>query len=143
MQIAEEGIASQEEATKPVPDPMSEAIERARASIGDFFAALRLPRRGQTDFQIQAIFADGEQREQIWLSHLDFNTKPATGIVSTRPRIKTISYRARVPFRPEQMSDWMYNDNGRLVGGFTLRTMLSAETDRNGIFSRLKRRFVN
>lgn len=139
MQLQEEETVSAQASR----DPMAEAIERARASIGSFFGALRLPRRGQTDFQIQAVFEDGGQREQIWLSDLNFSTRPATGIVSTRPRLKSIAYRKRVPFRPEQMSDWMYNDNGRLVGGFTMRVLRRAESERGGILSRLKRRLVH
>ena len=137
-------LGTEETACAHAPsNPMSHAIQRARESIGDFFKALRLPRKGQTGFQIQAVFHDGEQRDQLWLSHLDFNTKPATGIVSTRPRIKTIGYRKRVPFRPDQMSDWMYKDNGRLVGGYTLRVLPQGESERGGIISRLKRRLVN
>ena len=138
MHLATEDNAS----ANALCDPMSDAIQRARSSIGDFFKALRLPRRGQTNFQIQAVFQDGDQREQIWMSSLDFNTRPATGIVSTRPRIKTIAYRKRMPFRPEQMSDWMYNDNGRLVGGFTMRVARRAGSKRDGIIGRLKRRLI-
>jgi len=143
MQLVEEQIHSSGSPCDSVFNPMSDAIQRARASIGDFFAALRLPRNGQTDFRIQAVFEDGDEREQIWLSELNFSTRPATGLVSTRSRIKTIAYRKRVPFRPEQMSDWMYNDNGRVVGAHTLRVPLTTESDRGGIFSRLKRRFIN
>ena len=143
MHLVAEQSTSTASPCEPALDPrMSDAIQRARASLRQFFAALRLPRNGQTDFQLQAIFKDGEQRELVWLSDLNFNTRPATGIVSARPRIKTITYRQRVPFRPDQMSDWKYRDNGRLVGGFTLR-IPQAHSEESGILARLKRRFIN
>jgi uncharacterized protein YegJ (DUF2314 family) len=143
MQLLEEELVSEQAKDDPASEAMTGAIEHARASIGEFFKALRLPRKGQHDFQIQAIFEAGDEREQIWLSDLDFSTKPATGIVSTRPRIKTIAYRQRVPFRPDQMSDWMYNDNGRQIGGFTLPALKSADEARGGILARLRRRLVS
>ena len=123
-------------------DPMSAAIQMARATIGDFFRAHRVRRARQTDFRIQAIFYEDRRREQIWLSHLDFNTKPATGIVSTRTRLKTIPYGKRLPFRPDQMSDWMYLDNGRLVGGFTTNIPVNRECKEPSFLDRLKRRLV-
>ena len=129
-------------ALDPVSDPMLEAIKRARASIGDFFSAHRVRRARQTNFRIQAIFQDGRRTEQIWLSYLDFNTKPATGIVSTRTRLKTVPYGKRVPFRPDQMSDWMYLDNGRVVGGFTLNIPVDRERKELSFLDRLKRRLV-
>ena len=124
------------------PDPMAEAIAKARASIGDFFSAHRVRRARQTDFQIQAIFHDGRRTEQIWLSHLDFNTKPATGVVSTRTRLKNVPYGRRVPFRPDQMSDWMYLDDGQVVGGFTLNIPVNRERKELSFLDRLKRRLV-
>ena len=141
MQL-EELVEDKTVSEPPAGDSMSGAIERARASIGQFFRAHRMPRSSQTDFCIQATFEDGVRRERLWLSHLDFNTKPATGIVSTRPGITTVSYRKRVPFRPEQMSDWMYVDNGQLVGGFTTKVLLRTETQRVSLLHRLKRRLV-
>lgn len=126
----------------PALDPMSQAIQKARASIGDFFRAHRIPRARQTDFRIQAIFHDGDRREQIWLSHLDFNTRPATGIICTRTNLKTASYGKRVPFHPDQISDWMYLDNGQIVGGFTINIQANPELEQRSFLDRLKRRLV-
>jgi uncharacterized protein YegJ (DUF2314 family) len=142
MQLVQDQSATVLPALDQMSDPMSEAIQKARASIGKFFSAHRVRRASQTDFRIQAIFHDGQRREQIWLSHLDFNTKPATGIVSTRTRLKTASYGKRVPFRPDQMSDWMYRDNGRIVGGFTMKIPVNRERKDLSFLDRLKRRLV-
>ncbi len=138
MQLSQHEI----EAT-PVADlSLAHAIETARNSISEFFRAFRLPRKGQTDFRIQAVFVDGDQREYIWLGDLDFSTRPATGIVCDRPALRTLSYRKRVGFRPEQMSDWMYRDRGRLVGGHTTRVLAQFESPRDGFLALLKRRIA-
>ncbi len=135
-------VQDQSAAAPSALDPMSAAIQKARASIGDFFRAHRIPRARQTDFRIQAIFHDGNSREQIWLSHLDFNTRPATGIVCTRTSLKTISYGKRVPFHPDQMSDWMYLDNGQLIGGFTIPVQVNPAVQQRSFLDRIKRRLV-
>jgi uncharacterized protein YegJ (DUF2314 family) len=122
---------------------MSDAIDQARASIRQFFAAYRLPKPNMTDFHLKAVFSDGDEREHIWLSDLDFNTRPATGVVSNKPGIRTVVYRQRVSFTPDQITDWMYRQNGRLVGGFTTRVLLQTKEQEGGFLSLLKRRFIN
>lgn len=105
---------------------MSDAIDQARASIGEFFRALEHPAPGQNSFLIKARFEDGGAKEHVWLADLDFSTRPATGVVANEPSLKTLTYLERVAFLPDQISDWMYLDGGRLVGGFTTRVLLRA-----------------
>lgn len=136
MQLAnyESTAAEQAEAS------LASAIETARGSISEFFRAFRLPRKAQTDFRIQALFVDGDQREYVWLSDIDFSTRPATGIVCERPALRTVSYRKRVGFRPEQMTDWMYRDRGQLVGGYTTKLQAPPqEAPRDSFLTLLKR----
>lgn len=126
----------------PPQDSLSAAIQQARGTISTFFRAIRIPRRTQTDFRIQAVFEDGHQREHLWLADLDFRTRPATGIVCERPTIKTVSYRKRVPFRPDQVSDWMYLDNGRVVGAYANGLLRRDKPEPEGLLTRLKLRFL-
>jgi uncharacterized protein YegJ (DUF2314 family) len=120
---------------------MEDAVDQARSSIGEFFAAFENPQPNQTSFLIKARFVDGETSEHIWLADLDFNSRPATGIVSNEPGISSLTYLERVPFLPDQVSDWMYLQDGRLVGGFTTRVLLRASAKPGGFDGLLKRRF--
>ncbi len=138
MQVAEVPTAPQ----KDQDAALSAAILQARASIRKFFAAHRLPRHNQTDFRIQAVFNSGEEREYLWLTELDFRTRPATGVVSEKPRTKAVRYRQRVPFLPDQMTDWMFHEDGRPVGGFTTRVLQRNEAHTVGLLDRIKRRFI-
>jgi uncharacterized protein YegJ (DUF2314 family) len=115
---------------------MGDAIDQARASIADFLAAFNNPQPGQTGFSIKARFEDDSTSEHIWLSDLDFTTRPATGVVANDPQIESVSYMERVPFLPDQISDWMYLEHGRLMGGFTTRVLLRA-SKRGGLLDLL------
>ena len=119
--------------------PMLEAINQARASIGEFFKAFEHPKPNQSDFCIKARIGDGAVNEHIWLSDLDFKTAPATGVVSNEPGIRSVSYRQRIPFLPDQISDWMYREDGRLVGGFTTRLLLRTSAKPRGLLGLLER----
>ena len=118
---------------------MNDAINEARESIGQFFKAFNRPSPNQTGFYLKARFDDGNGgAEHIWLTELDFKTKIATGVVSNEPAIKTVTYLDRVQFLPDQISDWMYYEDGHLVGGFTTRLLLRAKGKAGGLRSLLK-----
>jgi uncharacterized protein YegJ (DUF2314 family) len=119
-------------------EEMSEAIDRARSSIRDFLGAFENPKPNQTSFLIKARFEDNGSSEHIWLADLDFSTRPATGVVANEPDIRSLTYMERVPFLPDQVSDWMYMEDGKLVGGFTTRVLLRASSKRGGFMSLLK-----
>ncbi len=121
-------------------DEMVTAIREARASLGDFFKAYLNPQPNQTSFLIKAKFVDSEDRpEYIWLADLVFEKgQSPTGVVANEPRIKGLSYMERVPFLPAQITDWMYMQDGELVGGFTTRVLLRAQSKRGGLSGLLK-----
>jgi uncharacterized protein YegJ (DUF2314 family) len=118
---------------------MSEAINQARASISEFFKAFNNPQPNQTDFLIKACFEEGDEVEHIWLSDLDFKTRIATGVVANEPCIRTLSYLERVQFLPDQITDWMYREDRRLVGGFTTKVLLRAKLKQGGLQALLER----
>jgi uncharacterized protein YegJ (DUF2314 family) len=59
-------------------------------------------------------------------------------VVANEPRIKGLSYMERVSFLPAQITDWMYMQDGKLVGGFTTRVLLRSQAKRGGLLGRLK-----
>ncbi len=121
-------------------EEMEDAIYQARANINIFFSAFRNPQPNQTSFLIKARFEDGDSIEHIWLADLDFRQHPATGVVANDPGIKTLTYMERVPFLPDQISDWMYLQDGQLVGGYTTKLLLRAQSREGGLMGLLKRR---
>jgi len=120
---------------------MAAAIEEAKASIGQFFQAFYSSDPKYSHFTLKARFEESGKGEHIWLTDLDFTTTPATGVVGNEPRIKSLTYLERVPFTDEQISDWMYTENEELVGAFTSRVLLRAQSKKRGLMGLLRRWF--
>ena len=113
-------------------DPeMAQAIAAARASIGDFFDAFEHPKAGQHGFLLKVRFATEERAEHIWVADLDFSSNPARGLVANETRFPGLSYRQQVQFTPDQITDWMYFQDGDLVGAFTTRLLISRQRQIN------------
>lgn len=104
---------------------MNFAIEEARRSLRSFFDAFVKPKPNQKAFLLKVKFHEGNSTEHIWLADIDASTMPMTGTVGNEPHIKGLSFMQRVEFRPEQISDWMYIEDGYLVGGFSIQVIRS------------------
>lgn len=106
-------------------DPrMTAAVAKARASTDKFVAALRSPKPGQTAFSVKAPFTDGGETEHMWLTPVTFDGKAFQGTVNNEPaKVHTVKLGQRVTVEAGKISDWMYLEKGKLVGGHTLRVL--------------------
>lgn len=106
-------------------DPgMEAAVEKARKSVAQFVAAHKSPKPGQTGFSIKKAFTDGKNTEHMWLMNVTYDGKAFHGVLNNDPEMLTnakIGDKASVD--AAQISDWMYIDNKKLVGGYTLRAL--------------------
>jgi uncharacterized protein YegJ (DUF2314 family) len=111
-------------------DPqMKAAIEQARSSIGQFCTALASPQPGQTAFAIKVPISDGTYVEHMWLTSVADLGKSVRGKIGNEPdRVTGVRLGEVREFAKDQISDWMYIDDGHLVGGYTLRAMYDAAT---------------
>ena len=104
---------------------MKSAVRQARGSVDTFIAALRNPAPKQHDFEVKKPFVQGNEVEHIWLSNVTYSGHRFNGNVDNHPRIiKGLKYGQRVSVNPDEISDWAYIDNGRLVGGYTIRRFM-------------------
>ena len=106
-------------------DPrMNAAIEKARASVGTFIAALQSPKPGQVGFNVKVKFEDGGKVEYIWLDHVTYDGTNFQGTIDNEPEmVKNVKIGQRVTVAPAEISDWMYIENRKLVGGETVRAL--------------------
>lgn len=102
---------------------MFAAIDAARKSLPQFFEAFAAPKPNQKHFLLKAAFIDQDAIEHIWLSDLDLKSTPPTGVVANEPSIQSVVYKQRVPFEASEITDWMFYEDGCLVGGYTTRVM--------------------
>jgi uncharacterized protein YegJ (DUF2314 family) len=111
-------------------DPrMNAAIEKARATVGTFIAALQSPRPGQVSFSLKAKFTDAGFDEHIWLNQISYDGTNFQGTVDNEPeRVKNVKNGQRVTVAPAEISDWMFIENRKLVGGETVRALRASLT---------------
>ncbi len=105
-------------------EAMEKAIERAKAELPEFIAALEEPCEGCSDFSIKVAFdvADGST-EYMWLRELayDEEAEQFTGELANSP-VYTDAVMAgdEIKTSRERIVDWIYIKDDELVGGYTV-----------------------
>ncbi len=62
----------------------------------------------------------------MWLSDITFKGNRFHGYIDNIPRkIKGVKMGDKVSVNPNEISDWAFVENGRLVGGYTIRVLYS------------------
>ncbi len=109
---------------------MNAAIEQARSTADTFIAALQAPQPGQTGLSIKMAFTDGTNTEHMWLTDVKFDGTKFHGTVNNDPdRVKNVTNGQKASVARAEISDWMYVENGKLVGGYTLRVLRDGLSD--------------
>ncbi|QEL13691.1 YegJ family protein [Limnoglobus roseus] len=109
-------------------DPgMKAAIEKARTTVSQFTAVLKAPKPTQKGLSVKMAFADGKNTEHMWLSNVTLDGTTFHGIVNNDPEhVKTVKIGDKASIEVKKISDWMYIENKKLVGGYTLRALRDA-----------------
>jgi uncharacterized protein YegJ (DUF2314 family) len=105
-------------------DPaMNHAMEEARAKVDVFVAALRNPGK-RSDFSLKARFEEGKNVEHMWVNEVRVEGASFKGKVGNDPdKLKKVHLGMNCTIPRDRVSDWMFVENGRLVGGYTLRVL--------------------
>ena len=109
-------------------DPrMNAAIDKARVTVEQFIRALSNPQSSQSGFSVKAPIRDGTKVEHMWLTPVRYQNGNFVGKVNNDPDIvKTVKLGDQYDVKKADISDWMYVENGKLVGGFTIRVLRDA-----------------
>jgi uncharacterized protein YegJ (DUF2314 family) len=118
-----------------VPDSderMNWAIEKARATVHHFQESLSAPTPSQQYFSVKVLIDDGTNREHIWLTTPSFDDEGNLyGEVGNRPvYVNSVNINQRIGIDPQFITDWMIIENGRLIGGYTIRAIREGLPDR-------------
>jgi uncharacterized protein YegJ (DUF2314 family) len=112
---------------------MIAAIEKARSTVAQFTIALANPKAAQSSFAVKLAVVDNENVEHIWIMPVRHHNAQFVGKINNEPeRVTTVKSGDEVTVAEDKITDWMYVDNGRLVGGFTLRVLRSKMTEDDG-----------
>lgn len=105
-------------------EEMNAAIREAQATLDVFIQYLASPQPGQYGFNLKARFPCGEGGEHLWLTDVSYAGDFFTGTVNSIPVcVDYLKFGDRTTVTREDVSDWMFVDRGRLVGGYTIRVL--------------------
>jgi uncharacterized protein YegJ (DUF2314 family) len=117
-------------------EEMNEAIKKSRATFKDFASALEGKKGTHSFFSIKLPFATDYGAEHIWLSEVTKKNGKFYGTIDNLPEnVSSVKPGQIIEVDPSKISDWFYVDNGKLVGGLTIRVI------RNRMTSLEKRQF--
>jgi uncharacterized protein YegJ (DUF2314 family) len=103
---------------------MNAAIQKARATLSEYERRLSHPPSTQTDISLKGRFEVGEHVEHMWVKDVEVTAKGYRGTLANSPlNIQSMDSGDVVLVRPDEVSDWMAVDDGKLVGGYTIRLM--------------------
>lgn len=103
---------------------MEQAVQRARETLPRFITALRSPKANQSRFAIKKAFIEGDKVEHLWVHDVRFDGRRFHGTIDNEPvDLKATHLGDEVTFSPAEISDWMYVQENRLIGGYTVRCL--------------------
>ncbi|MEM0997555.1 MAG: DUF2314 domain-containing protein [Bacteroidota bacterium] len=109
-------------------DQMNWAMEKARLTVSYFRDSLRAPQPLQSNFALKARLQEGDEVEHIWLSNVSLDEDGIFyGTIDNAPvRVTNVEMGTKMAVPPGMVSDWMVLENGRLIGGYTIRAAREA-----------------
>lgn len=109
---------------------MNAAIKTAQTSLTNFIAIFSAPATNQKYFLIKARFTDKDVAEHIWVADLRYDGKVFYGVIANEPQdIPSLRFKQPVEVQFPQITDWMYVEDGKLVGGFTSRVLRNRKSE--------------
>jgi uncharacterized protein YegJ (DUF2314 family) len=122
--VARDGIVMVE-----ADDPgMTAAIRKAQQTLRAFLALAGKPRASATDFAVKVVILDGDEAEYFWITPFKAGDGNFSGQINNRPQlVKTVKFGQTITFVEGEIIDWLYMDNGRMQGNFTLCVLLGRE----------------
>ena len=104
---------------------MNGAIDKARASWETFRKAFESKDSNLKGFAVKYPFKTNDGSEHMWLADVIYTKGKFYGYVNNQPEHTTeIAFGDKVFIDPGQLSDWMYFENKKLVGGYTILVAL-------------------
>lgn len=103
---------------------MEVAIAEARVTLPEFWAVMERPEGGESDFAVKVKIADENGVEHFWVGELERADGKTRGTVNNEPNtVKSVKFGERIEIPEEDITDWTYTREGKMVGNRTLRAM--------------------
>ena len=105
---------------------MNAAMAEARRTLPEFEDRLANPRPTQTLTIIKGRFTEGEKVEHMWLNQIVVTSEGYRGVLGNDPyELTGMKAGETLLVARDDVSDWVVVDDGKLVGGYTMRVLRS------------------
>jgi uncharacterized protein YegJ (DUF2314 family) len=105
---------------------MDEAMAQARRTLDEFERHLAAPSPTQSMAIIKGRFTEGETVEHMWINQIEVISEGYRGVLGNEPMdMTTLSAGQTVVVPRSEVSDWVVVEDGKLVGGYTMRLIRS------------------
>jgi len=109
---------------------MNEAINTANQTLDKFNLALMSSNLDFKYFALKTRFKTPNGGEHIWVSNISLKDNKYYGVVANLPKSTTdVKIGDTIQIVNDNISDWMYIDNQKLCGGFTIRLLRKRMTE--------------
>ena len=109
---------------------MNEAVTTAKQTLDKFNAALSSSNPDFIDFALKMRFDTPKGGEHIWVSHVTLKNNKYYGVIDNFPESTTdVKVGDTIQIVNDNISDWMYVENKKLRGGFTIRVLRNRMTE--------------
>lgn len=103
---------------------MDRAVAKARESLGFFLAALKANKADSRDFEVKKCCVAGDNVEHVWVRDVSWDGKVFHGRVDSQPlAVTNLRLGQEITVTPEDLTDWMFVKDDKLMGGFTTRVL--------------------
>lgn len=109
---------------------MNEAIRTANQTLGTFNNALKSGNPDFSSFSLKVRFDTPNGGEHIWLSEIILKDTRYFGVVNNQPESTTeVKFGDTIQVVNGNISDWMYIDDQKLRGGYTIKLLRKRMTE--------------
>jgi uncharacterized protein YegJ (DUF2314 family) len=109
---------------------MNDAIKNANSTLSLFSQALKNPSPDAGYFALKKRFNTADGGEHIWVSSISIKDNEYFGVVDNLPEATAdVKVGDTIQIENENISDWMYIENQKLRGGYTIRLLRNRMTE--------------
>jgi uncharacterized protein YegJ (DUF2314 family) len=110
------------------PD-MNAAFRKAQKSLKEFLVLVRDPRPSITSYAVKIGILDRGATEYFWISRFVQQDGMLIGRIDNTPRsVTNVREGQKISFEESDVVDWLYRENGKMVGNFTACALIKKET---------------
>jgi uncharacterized protein YegJ (DUF2314 family) len=124
--MAKEGLTFQ----VPADDPdMAVAMRKARTTLPHFLSLAQNPKSSMKNFGVKVAVPADAGYEFFWIRPFENNGTEFSGRLRNTPRAaKNLKINDVVSFPQDNIVDWTYLDDGKMMGNFTACALLKKES---------------